>query len=334
MKKLILSTVLSLSVAFAGLYDYDYNVNSEYNKKSSDLDNLLMYGDFKKIIRFNALQFNPSTHEITNKSKEELDKIVKMIKEYKNKNTIYITMIGYTKHVETKNESVIRESSFSYKDIFPDILTKNESEDKSLSYAEAIDTYMKDNEVTKDLLKILVVENRRGDEQAFTEGIELGKDLNHRVMVTLYDPRVNNDRDQDGVLDNIDQCLNTPYGFNVDSNGCAAKIDLRVNYSNDSSVIRENEKQKIINFANFLKKYSQYKATVVGHTSNIGSSSYNQKLSLRRAKSIVSMLKSLGIESSRLTAEGRGEAQPITTNKNEDGRSQNRRIIANLKLMK
>lgn len=339
MKKILLTTALSLSVAFAGLYDYDYNVNSQYNPKSSELDNLLMYGDFEKIVRFDALQFSPSTHAITNESKKELDKIVEYIKEYKHDTRIYITIIGYTKHVETNNERVIRESSFSYKDIFPDIITRDESQDKSLSYAQAIEEYMIDKEITKNLLDILIVENRRGNEQAFTEGTCVGEDLNHRVMVTLYDPRVKkvmaqNDSDKDGILDKYDQCPNTPYGFKVDAKGCADKIDLRVNYANDSSLIRENEKSKVINFANFLKRYPQYKATIVGHTSSVGSDSYNQKLSEIRAKGIVSMLESLGIEISRLSFVGRGEVEPITTNKTKEGQEQNRRIIAEIELIK
>lgn len=338
MKKILLIAVLSLSVAFAGLYDYEYNVNSQYNPKSSELDNLLMYGDFKRIKRFNALQFSPSTHTITEQSEEELDKIIKFIKEYEHDNKIYITIIGYTKHVETNNERIIRESSFSYKDIFPDVISKDESKDKSLSYAQAVEEYMIEKKITENLLDILIVETRHGDEQAFTEGTELGKALNHRVMVTLYDPRVKKvlakkDSDKDGILDENDKCPNTPYGFKVNANGCADKIDLRVNYSNNSSLVRENEKSKVINFANFLKRYPQYKATIVGHTSSVGSDSYNQKLSERRAKGIVSMLESLGIETSRLSFVGRGEAEPITTNKTKEGQEQNRRIIAELELM-
>lgn len=342
MKKILLSTVLSLSVAFAGLYDYDYNVNSKSNSKSSELDNLLMYGDFNKIIRYDALQFSDSSHEITNKSKNELDKIVKMIKEYGNQNKIYITIIGYTKHVEINNEKVVRESSFSYKDIFPDIITKEESYDRSLSYAQAVEEYMIDNKVSENLLNILVVETRRGDEKAFTEGIDLGEELNHRVMVSLYDPmnkkimqKVDDkDSDKDGVLDSNDLCPKTPYGFEVNDQGCADKIDLKVNYSNNSSIIRDNEKSKVINFANFLNKYPQYNATIVGHTSSVGSDSYNQHLSKKRAIGIIKMLVSLGIDPLRVRAEGRGEIEPITTNDTKEGQEENRRIIAELELMK
>ena len=54
---------------------------------------------------------------------------------------------------------------------------------------------------------------------------------------------------------------------------------------------------------------------VVGHTDRIGSDSYNQKLSERRAAAVKSYLVSKGIEANRVYTEGKGEKQPVTGDK-------------------
>ena len=52
--------------------------------------------------------------------------------------------------------------------------------------------------------------------------------------------------------------------------------------------------------------------TAVGHADRFGSESYNQNLSEQRAASVKSYLLSKGIEANRVSAEGRGETQPVT----------------------
>jgi len=55
------------------------------------------------------------------------------------------------------------------------------------------------------------------------------------------------------------------------------------------------------------------------------SKAYNQKLSQRRAQSVVNYLIKHGIAKSRLVAKGYGEEQPIATNDTNEGRQKNRR---------
>ena len=64
----------------------------------------------------------------------------------------------------------------------------------------------------------------------------------------------------------------------------------------------------------------------IGHTDSIGADAYNQKLSVRRAESVKAYLVSKGVEPNRIYTEGKGEKQPVASNKTKDGRQKNRRV--------
>lgn len=53
--------------------------------------------------------------------------------------------------------------------------------------------------------------------------------------------------------------------------------------------------------------------TVTGYTDRLGSEAYNQRLSQRRADAVKVYLTSKGVSTSRLTAVGRGETNPVVT---------------------
>jgi outer membrane protein OmpA-like peptidoglycan-associated protein len=68
------------------------------------------------------------------------------------------------------------------------------------------------------------------------------------------------------------------------------------------------------------------KFEIGGHTDNIGSESYNQALSERRAVAVAHALGEAGVDANRLSAVGYGEAVPISNNATDEGRARNRRI--------
>ena len=62
------------------------------------------------------------------------------------------------------------------------------------------------------------------------------------------------------------------------------------------------------------------------HTDDLGTDLYNQKLSERRAKSVVDYLVQQGVDLSRLVMVGYGESKPKVPNIDESHREQNRRV--------
>ncbi len=74
------------------------------------------------------------------------------------------------------------------------------------------------------------------------------------------------------------------------------------------------------------REYPDRKISVEGHTDSRGSDASNQRLSQDRADSVRVHLVSRGLESTRVRAEGRGEARPIADNSTAEGRANNRRV--------
>jgi outer membrane protein OmpA-like peptidoglycan-associated protein len=67
---------------------------------------------------------------------------------------------------------------------------------------------------------------------------------------------------------------------------------------------------------------------IAGHTDNTGSKDANLKLSRERAEAVKTFLvKFYGISPERLVARGYGETQPVASNKTEEGRAMNRRVV-------
>jgi len=79
--------------------------------------------------------------------------------------------------------------------------------------------------------------------------------------------------------------------------------------------------------AGILKTHPDIKVELQGHTDSVGSDAYNLKLSQNRANSVRDyLISSHSINAARLMSRGYGERKPITTNRTEEGRAQNRRV--------
>lgn len=75
-----------------------------------------------------------------------------------------------------------------------------------------------------------------------------------------------------------------------------------------------------------LQTWQDYKIILEGHTDNIGTEAYNQKLSQARVDKIKSILVHHKIETNRIIILASGATKPIADNKTIEGRAKNRRV--------
>jgi outer membrane protein OmpA-like peptidoglycan-associated protein len=93
----------------------------------------------------------------------------------------------------------------------------------------------------------------------------------------------------------------------------------------NSDRVRGEARRNLDVLAQSLDKYPDTDLMIVGHTDAVGTDSYNQDLSIRRAESAANYLESSGART-RIQTRGLGEREPVATNDTEAGRSQNRRV--------
>jgi OOP family OmpA-OmpF porin len=102
-----------------------------------------------------------------------------------------------------------------------------------------------------------------------------------------------------------------------------------VQFDTNKADIKEKYNYDIKRVADFMKEFPDTTAEIGGHTDNVGSAEYNQKLSEKRANSVRQyLINKFGIDGSRLTAAGYGLTEPVADNDTEEGRQQNRRVEA------
>ena len=94
----------------------------------------------------------------------------------------------------------------------------------------------------------------------------------------------------------------------------------------DKSVLKPEGRRGLDNLMAKIKGVDVEVYVVVGHTDSIGTEEYNRKLSLRRADSVKAYFVSQGVPQAKIRADGRGELEPVASNKTAEGRSQNRRV--------
>lgn len=97
-------------------------------------------------------------------------------------------------------------------------------------------------------------------------------------------------------------------------------------FETDSSSIKPGFHSTMDKLADVVVRYGKTTLTVVGHTDNVGTNAYNQRLSERRSLSVAQYLESRRVNGMRLATAGKGESQPVASNATETGRQANRRV--------
>lgn len=111
------------------------------------------------------------------------------------------------------------------------------------------------------------------------------------------------------------------------------KVDL--NFSNvqfdfNSAILRTSAIEYLDHIAMEMKQSPNKRFEIDGFASAEGTAEHNMVLSADRANSVKVYLANSGVDASRLSTKGFGEAKPIASNDTESGREQNRRVEVKL----
>ncbi len=114
-------------------------------------------------------------------------------------------------------------------------------------------------------------------------------------------------------------------------NACAhLRSDVKglgpITFATDGSVLSPVAEQTLDQVADKLKPCPGVNVTVNGYTDDTGNDAINIPLSTSRADAVADYLIARGVTRDRLTAKGRGAADPVADNGSPDGQAKNRRV--------
>jgi outer membrane protein OmpA-like peptidoglycan-associated protein len=90
--------------------------------------------------------------------------------------------------------------------------------------------------------------------------------------------------------------------------------------------LKSEARERLAKVSGILMAYPGLNVKVEGHTDNVGSQDYNQKLSDERAETVRGFMVSQGVSPDIITAQGFGMNQPVVSNDTAAGRAKNRRV--------
>ncbi len=106
----------------------------------------------------------------------------------------------------------------------------------------------------------------------------------------------------------------------------AITIQAEALFDFDKSVLKPAGRASIDDAVTKMKTLDVTAIIATGHTDSVGTDAYNQRLSERRATTVKEYMVSKGVLATKITILGKGETQPVATNKTDEGRAKNRRV--------
>ncbi len=108
--------------------------------------------------------------------------------------------------------------------------------------------------------------------------------------------------------------MNTPFVLN------------QLQFEFDTAKLTQKARKEIEKVYHHLKKNSKIQLQIYGHTDDLGSETYNQYLSSRRARAVALYLQELGLKEKRIRWEGKGDKMPLFKGTSTKERDANRRV--------
>jgi outer membrane protein OmpA-like peptidoglycan-associated protein len=99
-------------------------------------------------------------------------------------------------------------------------------------------------------------------------------------------------------------------------------------FVHDSTELTEASRAKLPEVLQIIRKRAAVEISVVGHSDTVGTSPYNYRLSLERARAVATLLVAKGVNPSVLEMASHGEHDPLIPTGDETPEPRNRRVEA------
>lgn len=115
-------------------------------------------------------------------------------------------------------------------------------------------------------------------------------------------------------------------GFKLTDEGWAFGLSGKVLFGSDVESLNPASTEIVERIGKALLGAGIERVRVDGHTDASGSQAYNEQLSMRRANSVGTVLKSVGMREENIQLRGLGSTMPVASNDTASGRTENRRV--------
>ena len=134
-------------------------------------------------------------------------------------------------------------------------------------------------------------------------------------------------REREAELNHMQEVLNRIVQTRRTQNGMVMSLPDNVfTFDFDSAELKPKNRELLSRIAGILLASNGYGLSVFGHTDDVGTADYNQKLSLRRAAAVRDYLVEAGIKPGIVTTRGYGKTSPVVPGTTEAARAKNRRV--------
>lgn len=103
-------------------------------------------------------------------------------------------------------------------------------------------------------------------------------------------------------------------------------VFIPIYFDYDKAFIRPEYFEFLDKMVAIVDSHTDLRIKVIGNTDADGSDAYNQKLSERRAQSIIQYFVSKGLSADRIEIQCNGEKRPVDSNQTDEGKQRNRRV--------
>ncbi len=162
-------------------------------------------------------------------------------------------------------------------------------------------------------------------DQALWSMVDLERGMKDSARRALEEERARMEDRQSALFDQLKQFEGKFASIRREARGTVMSLsDILFDF--DKAVLRREAELNLAKVAVILEQFPEMHITIEGHTDNVGTEEYNQKLSERRAVAVHDFLAEQGVSADRMDTKGYGMTQPVASNDTPEGRQKNRRV--------